>query len=78
MAAEFDNSAALAQEASGFAASWTLYKRLLAYLKPQLPAVFTSILGFLIFAARVAMAQLGGFIHHGIYRRWGHRWWRGD
>ncbi|MDA8795221.1 lipid A export permease/ATP-binding protein MsbA [Gammaproteobacteria bacterium] len=56
MAAEFDNSAALAQEASGFAASWTLYKRLLAYLKPQLPAVFTSILGFLIFAATTPLA----------------------
>ena len=56
MAAEFDNSGALAQEASGFAASWTLYKRLLAYLKPQLPAVFTSILGFLIFAATTPLA----------------------
>ena len=56
MAAEFDNSPALAQEASGFAASWTLYKRLLAYLKPQLPAVFTSILGFLIFAATTPLA----------------------
>jgi len=56
LAAEFDNSAALAQEASGFAASWTLYKRLLAYLKPQLPAVFTSILGFLIFAATTPLA----------------------
>lgn len=56
MAAEFDNSAALAHEASGFAASWTLYKRLLAYLKPQLPAVFTSILGFLIFAATTPLA----------------------
>ena len=56
MAAEFDNSAALAQDASGFAASWTLYKRLLAYLKPQLPAVFTSILGFLIFAATTPLA----------------------
>jgi len=56
LAAEFDNSPALAQEASGFAASWTLYKRLLAYLKPQLPAVFTSILGFLIFAATTPLA----------------------
>ena len=56
MAAEFDNSAALAHEASGFAASWTLYKRLLAYLKPQLPAVFTSILGFLIFAMTTPLA----------------------
>ncbi|MEJ6526199.1 MAG: lipid A export permease/ATP-binding protein MsbA [OM182 bacterium] len=56
MAAEFDNSDALAQEESGFAASWTLYKRLLAYLKPQLPAVFTSILGFLIFAATTPLA----------------------
>jgi len=56
LAAEFDNSGALAQEASGFAASWTLYKRLLAYLKPQLPAVFTSILGFLIFAATTPLA----------------------
>ena len=56
MAAEFDNSGALAQEESGFAASWTLYKRLLAYLKPQLPAVFTSILGFLIFAATTPLA----------------------
>ena len=56
MAAEFDNSGALAQEASGFAASWTLYRRLLAYLKPQLPAVFTSILGFLIFAATTPLA----------------------
>ena len=56
MAAEFDNSAALGQEASGFAASWTLYKRLLAYLKPQLPAVFTSIIGFLIFAATTPLA----------------------
>ena len=56
MAAEFDNSAALAQEESGFAASWTLYKRLLAYLKPQLPAVFTSILGFLIFAMTTPLA----------------------
>ena len=56
MAAEFDNSGALAQEASGFAASWTLYKRLLAYLKLQLPAVFTSILGFLIFAATTPLA----------------------
>ena len=56
MTAEFDNSAALAHEASGFAASWTLYKRLLAYLKPQLPAVFTSILGFLIFAMTTPLA----------------------
>jgi subfamily B ATP-binding cassette protein MsbA len=56
LAAEFDNSAALAHEASGFAASWTLYKRLLAYLKPQLPAVFTSILGFLIFAMTTPLA----------------------
>lgn len=56
MAAEFDNSAALGQEASGFAASWALYKRLLAYLKPQLPAVFTSIIGFLIFAATTPLA----------------------
>jgi len=56
LAAEFDNSGALAQEASGFAASWTLYRRLLAYLKPQLPAVFTSILGFLIFAATTPLA----------------------
>ena len=56
MAAEFDNSGALAQEVSGFAASWALYKRLLAYLKPQLPAVFTSILGFLIFAATTPLA----------------------
>lgn len=43
-------------EASGFAASWALYKRLLAYLKPQLPAVFTSLLGFLIFAATTPLA----------------------
>lgn len=57
MAADFDNSGALAaQEESGFAASWTLYKRLLAYLKPQLPAVFTSILGFLIFAMTTPLA----------------------
>ena len=57
MAADFDNSgASAAQEESGFAASWTLYKRLLAYLKPQLPAVFTSILGFLIFAATTPLA----------------------
>ena len=57
MAADFDNSgASAAQEESGFAASWTLYKRLLAYLKPQLPAVFTSILGFLIFAMTTPLA----------------------
>jgi subfamily B ATP-binding cassette protein MsbA len=57
LAADFDNSGALAaQEESGFAASWTLYKRLLAYLKPQLPAVFTSILGFLIFAMTTPLA----------------------
>ena len=57
MAADFDNSgASAAQEESGFAASWTLYKRLLAYLKPQLPAVFTSILGFLIFATTTPLA----------------------
>ncbi|MDF1765301.1 MAG: lipid A export permease/ATP-binding protein MsbA [Gammaproteobacteria bacterium] len=42
--------------ADGFAASWSLYKRLLAYLKPQLPAVFTSILGFLIFALTTPLA----------------------
>lgn len=42
--------------AQGFGASWALYKRLLAYLKPQLPAVFTSILGFLIFAATTPLA----------------------
>jgi subfamily B ATP-binding cassette protein MsbA len=57
LAADFDNSgASAAQEESGFAASWTLYKRLLAYLKPQLPAVFTSILGFLIFAMTTPLA----------------------
>ena len=56
MAAENENSATSEEQASGFSASWSLYKRLLAYLKPQLPAVFTSIIGFLIFAATTPLA----------------------
>lgn len=43
-------------EVKGFAASWALYRRLLAYLKPQLPAVFAGLLGFLIFAATTPLA----------------------
>jgi len=56
LAAENENSATSEEQASGFSASWALYKRLLTYLKPQLPAVFTSVIGFLIFAATTPLA----------------------